>query len=56
MQAKPPQAEVVFSSDVKNMDDWAKRSRIPLKTVYALSGSYARSRRWMQSLKMNLIH
>ncbi|KAJ7913797.1 hypothetical protein B0H13DRAFT_2232245 [Mycena leptocephala] len=25
------------------MDDWAKRSRIPLTTVDALSGSYARS-------------
>ncbi|KAJ7802720.1 hypothetical protein B0H13DRAFT_2389402 [Mycena leptocephala] len=43
MQAKPPRAEVVFSSDVKNMDDWEKRSHIPLTTVDALSGSYARS-------------
>ncbi|KAJ7285865.1 hypothetical protein C8J57DRAFT_1286055 [Mycena rebaudengoi] len=56
MQGKQPRAEVVFSSDVRNMDEWAKRTRIPLTTVDALGGTYARSHRWMQSLKMNLIH
>ncbi|KAJ6630771.1 hypothetical protein B0H10DRAFT_1982888 [Mycena sp. CBHHK59/15] len=56
MQAKPTRAEVVFSSDVRNMDEWARRTRIPLTTAEALGGTYARSHRWLNALKMNLIH
>jgi hypothetical protein len=51
-----PRAEVVFSSDVKNMDDWARRTRIPLTTAEALGATYARSHRWLQSLRVQLIH
>lgn len=56
MQSQPkPRAEVVFSSDVKNMDDWAKRTRIPLTTAEALGATYARAHRWLQTLRMQLI-
>lgn len=53
----PPQskAEVVFSSDVNNMDEWARRTRIPLTTAEALGTTYARSHRWLQQLKTRLI-
>lgn len=47
--------QVVFSSDVKNMDEWANRTRIPLTTAEALGATYARAHRWMQSLKAQLI-
>ncbi|KAJ7658744.1 hypothetical protein DFH06DRAFT_1281758 [Mycena polygramma] len=43
MQGKPARAEVVFSSDVRNMDEWARRTRIPLTTADALGVTYARS-------------
>ncbi|KAE9387494.1 hypothetical protein BT96DRAFT_927588 [Gymnopus androsaceus JB14] len=48
-------AEVVFSSDVRNMDDWAKRTRIPLTTAEALGATYARAHRWLQALRLQLI-
>lgn len=53
----PPQSkpEVVFSSDVSNMDEWARRTRIPLTTAEALGATYARSHRWLQQLKTRLI-
>lgn len=51
-QSKP---QVVFSSDVKNMDEWAQRTRIPLTTAEALGTTYARSHRWLQQLKTRLI-
>ncbi|KAJ7582742.1 hypothetical protein C8J56DRAFT_864938 [Mycena floridula] len=54
-QAKP-RAEVVFSSDVRNMDEWARRTRIPLTTAEALGATYARAHRWLQNLRMQLIH
>ncbi|PPQ78068.1 hypothetical protein CVT25_015602 [Psilocybe cyanescens] len=50
-----PRAEVVFSSSVANMDDWAQRTRIPLTTADALGTTYARAHRWLQSLKLQLI-
>ncbi|KAJ7774659.1 hypothetical protein DFH07DRAFT_800413 [Mycena maculata] len=56
MQAKPARAEVVFSSDVRNMDEWAHRTRIPLTTADALGVTYARSHRWLHALKSSLIH
>ncbi|KAJ6516323.1 hypothetical protein C8R45DRAFT_811177 [Mycena sanguinolenta] len=49
-------ARGVFSSDVRNMDEWAKRTRIPLTTVDALGVTYARSHRWLHALKCSLIH
>lgn len=48
--------EVVFSSNVANMDDWAKRTRIPLTTADALGASYIKAHRWLQSLKNQLVH
>jgi len=48
-------AQVVFSSDVKNMDEWAKRTGIPLTTAEALGATYARAHRWLLSLKTQLI-
>jgi hypothetical protein len=55
MSAKS-RTEVVFSSDVKNMDDWARRTRIPLTTAEAIGSTYARAHRWLQALRMQLIH
>lgn len=54
--AAPAKTEVVFSSDVKNMDDWARRARIPLDTAEAIGATYARAHRWLQALRMQLIH
>ncbi|KAK7054922.1 hypothetical protein VNI00_003385 [Paramarasmius palmivorus] len=51
-----PRAEVVFSSDVRNMDDWARRTKIPLTTAEALGATYARAHRWLQDLRRQLIH
>ncbi|KIM49148.1 hypothetical protein M413DRAFT_438315, partial [Hebeloma cylindrosporum] len=51
-----PSTEVVFSSSVANMDDWARRTHIPLTTADALGATYARAHRWLQSLKAQLIH
>ncbi|KAF8183725.1 hypothetical protein K438DRAFT_1599226, partial [Mycena galopus ATCC 62051] len=48
--------EFVFSIDVRNMDDWARRTRIPLTTADALGATYARSHRWLHALKSSLIH
>src|ERR1700722_19250936 len=56
MQPSPTTTpHVVFSSDVKNMDDWATRTGIPLTTAEALGATYARAHRWLLSLKMQLI-
>ncbi|KAF8894587.1 hypothetical protein BD779DRAFT_1609296 [Infundibulicybe gibba] len=55
-QQPNPRAEVVFSSDVKNMDDWGRRTRIPLTTAEALGVTYARAHRWLQNLRSQLIH
>ncbi|KAJ6596861.1 hypothetical protein DFH09DRAFT_1132929 [Mycena vulgaris] len=56
MQGKPARAEVVFSSDVKNMDEWARRTRIPLTTANALGVTYSRAHRHLNALKLDLIH
>ncbi|KAG6854303.1 hypothetical protein C0991_008198 [Blastosporella zonata] len=50
-----PRAQVLFSSDVRNMDDWARRTRIPLTTADALGATYARAHRWLQVLRLRLI-
>lgn len=49
----PPQ--LVFSSDVAHMDEWAKRTRIPLISADALGTNYARARRWLLTLKSQLL-
>ncbi|KAL1743949.1 hypothetical protein HDZ31DRAFT_64560 [Schizophyllum fasciatum] len=51
-----PRTEVVFSSDVRNMDEWAHRTRIPLTTADALGATYARAHRWLNTLKSQLVH
>jgi len=57
MSARPqPSTEVVFSSVVANMDEWAQRTHIPLTTADALGATYARAHRWLQNLKQQLIH
>ncbi|KAL0567425.1 hypothetical protein V5O48_014563 [Marasmius crinis-equi] len=50
-----PRAEVVFSSDVGNMDEWARRTRIPLTTADALGATYARAHRWFSELRSQLV-
>lgn len=52
MQTRP---QVVFSSAVANMDEWAQRTRIPLTTAEALGATYARAHRWFQRLRQQLI-
>ncbi|KAH9484307.1 hypothetical protein JR316_0003788 [Psilocybe cubensis] len=52
MQAR---AQVVFSSSVANMNEWAQRTRIPLTTADALGSTYARAHRWLHALKLQLI-
>ena len=54
-QAMQSHAEVIFSSDVKNMDEWARRTCIPLTTADALGATYARAHRWLQALRLRLI-
>lgn len=54
MQSPAP-PKVCFSSDVKNMDTWAKRTGIPLTTAEALGTNYARAHRWLVSLKDQLV-
>ncbi|KAK0197141.1 hypothetical protein F5146DRAFT_1099442 [Armillaria mellea] len=48
-------AEVVFSPDVKNMDDWARRTRMSLTTADALGATYARAQPWFEHLKQQLV-
>jgi len=55
MQSHRPHAEVIFSSDVKNMDEWARRTCIPLTTADALGATYARAHRCLQALRLRLI-
>ncbi|KAG5353938.1 hypothetical protein J132_07557 [Termitomyces sp. J132] len=50
-----PRTEVIFSSDVRNMDDWARRTHIPLTTADALGATYARAHRWLQALRLTLV-
>jgi hypothetical protein len=50
-----PHVQVVFSSDVRNMDDWAQRTGIPLTTAEALGTTYARAHRWLLALRSQLM-
>jgi len=47
--------QVHFSSDVQNMDSWAKRTGIPLTTADALGTTYARAHKMLLSLKTQLV-
>ncbi|PCH38239.1 hypothetical protein WOLCODRAFT_96761 [Wolfiporia cocos MD-104 SS10] len=53
MPSAPPQ--LVFSNDVAQMDEWARRTGIPLTTAEALGTTYARARRWMLSIRAQLV-
>ena len=53
MSSPPPQ--LVFSNDVASMDEWARRTGIPLTTADALGTNYARARRWLLSLRAKLV-
>ncbi|TFK76475.1 hypothetical protein BDN72DRAFT_831048 [Pluteus cervinus] len=55
MQSPNPKPRVEFSSDVKNMDMWAQRTKIPLTTAEALGATYARAHKWLQALKAQLV-
>lgn len=48
--------EVVFSSTVRDMDEWAHITRIPLTTADALGATYARAHRWLHTLKSQLVN
>ncbi|TFK29912.1 hypothetical protein FA15DRAFT_187399 [Coprinopsis marcescibilis] len=52
---RPARPEVVFSSDVANLDDWATRTNIPLTTADALGATYARAHRWLNALNTQLV-
>ncbi|KJA13969.1 hypothetical protein HYPSUDRAFT_49501 [Hypholoma sublateritium FD-334 SS-4] len=53
--AAQAKTEVVFSSSVRNMDEWAQITRIPLTTADALGATYARAHRWLVALKNSLV-
>lgn len=53
--AAQAKTEVVFSSSVRNMDEWAQITRIPLTTADALGATYARAHRWLAALKNSLV-
>ncbi|KAI0031833.1 hypothetical protein K488DRAFT_78853 [Vararia minispora EC-137] len=54
MSATP--AEVVFSVSVNTMNEWARRTGIPLTpSADALNITYARARRWLLQIKADLI-
>jgi hypothetical protein len=49
-------AEIVFSQSVTTMNEWARRTGIPLTpSADALNVTYARARRWLLSVKSELI-
>lgn len=53
MPSPPPQ--LVYSNDVAHMDEWANRTGIPLTTAEALGTNYARARRWLSSIRAQLV-
>ncbi|KZT11389.1 uncharacterized protein LAESUDRAFT_267815 [Laetiporus sulphureus 93-53] len=53
MSGAPPQ--LVFSNDIAHMDEWARRTGIPLTTAEALGTNYARARRWMLAIRAQLV-
>ncbi|KAI0062291.1 hypothetical protein BV25DRAFT_1804392 [Artomyces pyxidatus] len=53
MATPPP--ELVFSNDVSNLDEWAKRTGIPIGSAESIGVNYARARRWLLSIRMQLV-
>ncbi|KAI0798059.1 hypothetical protein C8Q75DRAFT_801951 [Abortiporus biennis] len=53
MPSPPPQ--LVFNNDIVHMDEWAKRTGIPLTTAEALGTNYARARKWLLSIRAILV-
>lgn len=53
MAGSPPQ--LVFNNDVAHMDEWSRRTGIPLTSAEALGTNYARARRWMMSMRTQLV-
>ncbi|KAI0318955.1 hypothetical protein OF83DRAFT_1163212 [Amylostereum chailletii] len=53
MASPPP--EVVFNPSVSSMDEWAKRTSIPLTSADAIGVNYARARRWLLSIRQQLV-
>jgi hypothetical protein len=54
-QCEKPLVNVVFSTNVHNMDDWSRRTGIPLTTADALGTTYARAHRWLLALSSQLV-
>lgn len=54
MAGTPPQ--LYFSPSVRQMDEWASRTGIPLTSAEALGTLYARAHGWLLTLKSQLIH
>lgn len=54
MQAPCPR-QVIFNSDVKHMDTWARRACTPLTTADEMDATYARAHPWFQYLRNSLI-
>ncbi|KAI0361997.1 hypothetical protein BV20DRAFT_393638 [Pilatotrama ljubarskyi] len=50
-----PPPQLFFSNDIATMDEWAKRTGIPLTTAEALGTNYARARRWLLSIRTSLV-
>ncbi|KAL1947743.1 hypothetical protein VTO73DRAFT_13467 [Trametes versicolor] len=50
-----PPPQLFFSNEIATMDEWAKRTGIPLTTAEALGTNYARARRWLLSIRSNLV-
>jgi len=51
-----PSTEVVFSSDVADLDVWARRTRVPLLTTAdAIGAPYAKAHKWLNRLKTQLV-
>jgi hypothetical protein len=48
-------AQVVFSSDVPNMNSWAHQTRIPLTTAEALGKTYARAHGMLKDIRNALM-
>ncbi|THU90722.1 hypothetical protein K435DRAFT_781102 [Dendrothele bispora CBS 962.96] len=46
---------IVHFNSTGVLDEWSRRTRIPLTTAEALGATYARAHRWLQALRQQLI-
>lgn len=53
MSSPPPQ--IYFAASVQQMDEWAKRTGIPLTSAEAIGTLYARAHGWLVTLKDQLV-